>query len=235
MISRTCEIARYTLSPDKDFKTRSSGSPLAKVGTSYEQETDQLQPRLSTYLLRACTVRTYVEHAPAGPQILTLTRLPTPVPHRPLELLLFRAPVWRKLSTMILNGTRTENFLVLVQLAVAFLVVLYLRSIARWRARTCGRPLPPGPKPLPIVGNMFDMPRSRQWVGYRDLSRELGKWDRASIRTSALIGLVEGDIMYFQVLGQSIMVIGSPEAMFEYLDKRSANTSDRVQTPMIEL
>lgn len=47
--------------------------------------------------------------------------------------------------------------------------------------------------------------------------------------------LVEGDILHFRVLGQSVVVLGSPEAIFECLDKRSANTSDRVQTPMTEL
>ncbi|PIL29134.1 hypothetical protein GSI_09183 [Ganoderma sinense ZZ0214-1] len=64
---------------------------------------------------------------------------------------------------------------------------------------------------------MFDMPQSRQWSAFRDLSRKLG------------------DVVYLQVFGQSIVVLGSPDAIFEYLDKQSANTSDRVQTPMIEL
>ena len=41
--------------------------------------------------------------------------------------------------------------------------------------------------------------------------------------------------MYFQVLGQSIVVLGSSGAIVKYLDKRSANTSSRVQSPMIEL
>ena len=41
--------------------------------------------------------------------------------------------------------------------------------------------------------------------------------------------------MHFRVLGQSMVVLGSADAIFEYLDKRSANTSDRIQTPMIEL
>ena len=82
---------------------------------------------------------------------------------------------------------------------------------------------------------MLNMPRSRQWIGYRDLSRELGEQARALFPSLELTGLVEGDIVYLQVLGQSIMVLGSPEVIFEYLDKRSANTSSRAQTPMIEL
>ncbi|KAI1792486.1 cytochrome P450 [Ganoderma leucocontextum] len=118
----------------------------------------------------------------------------------------------------MITATRQESLLLLaLQPVVALLIVLYFRSIARWRARTCGRPLPPGPKRLPIVGNLFNMPRSKQWLGYRDLSHELG------------------DVLYLKVLGQPIVVLGSAEAIFEYLDKRSANTSDRVQSPMIEL
>ncbi len=41
--------------------------------------------------------------------------------------------------------------------------------------------------------------------------------------------------MHFQVLGQHIVVLGSSDVIFEYLDKRSANTSDRKVTPMLEL
>ncbi len=44
-----------------------------------------------------------------------------------------------------------------------------------------------------------------------------------------------GDILHFKVLGQHMVVLGSPEAMFELLEKRSANTSDRQQVPLINL
>ncbi len=128
-----------------------------------------------------------------------------------------------------------ESFPVLAQLVVALLIILYFRSIARWRARTCGRPLPPGPKRLPIIGNMFNIPRLKQWVGYRDLSRQLGKRGHSIPRTYKFIGLVEGDVIYFQLLGQSVVVLGSSEVISEYLDKRSAHTSDRVQSPMVKL
>ncbi|PIL29427.1 cytochrome P450 [Ganoderma sinense ZZ0214-1] len=116
-----------------------------------------------------------------------------------------------------MTTTQATNLLFPVQVVVSVTTVLYLLSIARWRARSRGLPLPPGPRRLPIVGNMFNTPRSRQWIGYRDLSRELG------------------DILHFQVLGQSVVVLGSADAILEYLDKRSANTSDRPQSPMLEL
>lgn len=41
--------------------------------------------------------------------------------------------------------------------------------------------------------------------------------------------------MHFQVLGQRVVVLGSSDVVLEYLDKRSANTSDRKVTPMLEL
>ena len=80
------------------------------------------------------------------------------------------------LFTMI-QSTSPASVLVLVQLVVLF--APYFWYTTRWRTRTCGRPLPPGPKRLPIVGNMFNMPRLTQWVGFRDLSRQLGKQCRA--------------------------------------------------------
>ena len=56
-------------------------------------------------------------------------------------------------------------------LACLFLLLArcLLRSIS-WGAREKGRPLPPGPQGLPIIGNLFDMPQSKAWRGLRDLS-----------------------------------------------------------------
>lgn len=57
--------------------------------------------------------------------------------------------------------------------------------------------------------------------------------------TSSLIArsliLFVGDILHFRVLGQSTVVLGSANVMTEYLNKNSVNTSDRKQTPLIEL
>ncbi|TBU36865.1 cytochrome P450 [Dichomitus squalens] len=109
------------------------------------------------------------------------------------------------------------TYFALASTFISLIVVFYVRFIAQRRARTLGRPLPPGPNPLPILGNMFNMPRVRPWIVYRDLSHVLG------------------DIIHLRVLGQHIVVLGSAQAIYDYLEKRSANTSDRVQSPMIEL
>ena len=77
----------------------------------------------------------------------------------------------------MVHSQHLECLLVLVQVCLPLLSVLYFWSVMRWRARSRGRPLPPGPPPLPIVGNLFNMPRSKQWVEYQKLCRELGKRD----------------------------------------------------------
>ncbi|KAI1791793.1 cytochrome P450 [Ganoderma leucocontextum] len=96
-------------------------------------------------------------------------------------------------------------------------VFLYSRSLAAWQTRSRRLPLPPGPKLLPVVGNMLDWPTRNQWAALRDMCAQYG------------------DILHFKVLGQHLVVLGSPEAMFELLEKRSANTSDRQQVPLMTL
>nr|VWO95057.1 N/A [Ganoderma boninense] len=110
--------------------------------------------------------------------------------------------------------------LTLPVLAGIFLVAslyLYSRSLAAWQSRSRRLPLPPGPKPLPIIGNMLDWPTHNQWRALRDMSAQYG------------------DILHFEVLGQHMVVLGSPTAMFDLLEKRSANTSDRQQVPLMNL
>ncbi|KAI0352608.1 CyP450 monooxygenase [Trametes cingulata] len=77
--------------------------------------------------------------------------------------------------------------------------------------------LPPGPPPLPFVGNLFDIPKHKPWRGYRDLCAKYG------------------DLVYLQALGQSMIVLGSANSAIEYLEKCSANTADRLPNPVIEL
>ena len=60
-------------------------------------------------------------------------------------------------------------------LAAAFFVLTHIRSLVGWRARLRGRRLPPGPTPLPIVGNLFQVSKYKPWICYRDLCTKYGE------------------------------------------------------------
>lgn len=42
------------------------------------------------------------------------------------------------------------------------------------RANPRNLPLPPGPKPRPIIGNALDMPREYEWLTYSDWAKQYG-------------------------------------------------------------
>ncbi len=61
----------------------------------------------------------------------------------------------------------------ILPLAAAFLLALvsyYAIRPARFRPL----PYPPGPKRLPIIGNLLDMPSNSEWVVYKKWSDQYG-------------------------------------------------------------
>ncbi|KAF8883978.1 cytochrome P450 [Infundibulicybe gibba] len=76
-------------------------------------------------------------------------------------------------------------------------------------------PLPPGPKGLPIIGNLLDMPAHKPWVIYNEWSKTYG------------------DIMHLNILGQSIIILCSTRRTTDLLEKRSSISSDRPRMPML--
>ncbi|KAH9929092.1 O-methylsterigmatocystin oxidoreductase [Epithele typhae] len=99
----------------------------------------------------------------------------------------------------------------------AVVLVVWFQSQIAWRTRTRGRPLPPGPHGLPVIGNLFNSPTKRLWIAYEELSARYG------------------DIFHFRTFGQSTVVLASPDVINEFLDKRSIETSDRRQTALMKL
>ncbi|KAH9929491.1 cytochrome P450 [Epithele typhae] len=98
-------------------------------------------------------------------------------------------------------------------LVAGFVFALFRSQSGQKRGR-----LPPGPKPSWFLGNLGDIPKELPWVVYRD-------W-----------GLLYGDIIGLQLPGnQTMIVLNSPTAAYELLDKRSNIYSDRPKSLIVEL
>ncbi|KAH9924103.1 cytochrome P450 [Amylocystis lapponica] len=71
--------------------------------------------------------------------------------------------------------------------------------------------LPPGPRGMPIVGNIYDVPKSFEWLEYQKWSREF-----------------DSDVIYLNLLGTSVVILNSRQAVDDLLEKKSSIYSDRM-------
>ncbi|KAK0500319.1 cytochrome P450 [Armillaria luteobubalina] len=104
------------------------------------------------------------------------------------------------------------NHLLLLASLGGLLLYRLLSSIRRRRL-----PLPPGPKGLPLIGNLWDIPAEYPWLTY-------AQWTATY-----------GDVFYLDTPGSPTIVINSAEAVSDLFERRSGNYSDRPDFPMSEL
>ncbi|KAF4954397.1 hypothetical protein FSARC_12140 [Fusarium sarcochroum] len=101
-----------------------------------------------------------------------------------------------------------ESFTLLVGVCIGLVVYVGLRIFSNGPKRA---PLPPGPKGLPLLGNLRDLPPSGvleafHWLKHKDLY---------------------GPISSVTVMGQTIVIINDVNLAFDLLDKRSVKHSSR--------
>jgi hypothetical protein len=55
-------------------------------------------------------------------------------------------------------------------LGISVATFIFIRDYQRRR----GLPYPPGPRPLPLIGNLLDIPKLFSWLAYTQLSKKYG-------------------------------------------------------------
>ncbi|KAI0161804.1 cytochrome P450 [Hypoxylon sp. FL1284] len=92
------------------------------------------------------------------------------------------------------------------------LTLVYIVSKVFNAVKNAGRPpLPPGPKGLPLVGNLYDLPQPGVFEG--------GHWLKHKE--------IYGKISSVKVMGQTMIILNDEEMAHELLDRRSAIYSSR--------
>ncbi|KAG2008746.1 cytochrome P450 [Coprinopsis cinerea AmutBmut pab1-1] len=112
----------------------------------------------------------------------------------------------------ILEYLRLNSTTLLAATVVALGFLLALKALSMKTAfaqRSKGLPLPPGPKGLPILGNLLQIPKVKPWKVYAEWKKQYG------------------DMIYLEALGQRMLVLNSLEDIEALLVKRSTNYSDR--------
>jgi cytochrome P450 len=92
---------------------------------------------------------------------------------------------------------------------LALLVTAVLARLIIPPLRRSTQQLPPGPKPLPLIGNLFQLPKSLPWL-------QIHRWSKQY-----------GPIMHLNMGGQPLILLTSQQAAYDLLNKRGARYSDR--------
>ncbi|KAG2060456.1 cytochrome P450 [Suillus hirtellus] len=102
---------------------------------------------------------------------------------------------------------------ILTILPLSLVVIIALRRFTNNRQN---KPCPPGPAPLPLLGNILSINTKEPWLSYTE-------W-----------GAAYGDLVFVRLLGQEVISINSQHVAEALLDKRSDIYSDRPYLPTAE-
>ncbi|KAG1781104.1 cytochrome P450 [Suillus placidus] len=89
-------------------------------------------------------------------------------------------------------------------LTVALILIAFLAY-----SRFTRPPFPPGPSPLPIIGNILDLTSKELWL-------TAFKWARTY-----------GPVTHIRIFNKSLIFLNTPKAVFDLLDKRGSVYSDK--------
>lgn len=113
-----------------------------------------------------------------------------------------------------------------------FILYLFLRKYAERRVNPHGLPYPPGPKPLPIIGNVLDIARENEAQAYQQLAKEHGRYYVIYQLFASGLTRYPGDLVFLSALGKHILFVNSFKHAYELFERRSANYADRATSVM---
>lgn len=101
---------------------------------------------------------------------------------------------------------------------------LYYSSCAEGRP-----PLPPGPKPKLIIGNLLDMPPAGQleWLHWAKHKHLYGESHVTLADAIYLLYILSGPISCLSIMGQHIIILNDLQVANELLEKKSSTSSNR--------
>jgi hypothetical protein len=109
--------------------------------------------------------------------------------------------------------------------------VLILFSWKRFQSRISPS-LPPGPRPLPFLGNLTDFRAKELWLLVSEWARQYGAVNLVFSCLCLLIWFV-GDVVYLHVLGQGIIILNTAEAASDLLDNKGSIYSHKPRAVMV--
>ncbi|KAG1815026.1 cytochrome P450 [Suillus subaureus] len=123
------------------------------------------------------------------------------------------------MSLRFTGSTRALHLSTMATLTLVTLLYLCLAGVGVYLmkqvfAKKNHAPYPPGPRGLPLVGNIQDIPHVKPWLTFAEWGKKYG------------------DISHINVLGLHIFVLNSVKTAGEMLDKKSSIYSDRPAVPM---
>ena len=111
---------------------------------------------------------------------------------------------------------------VTICVSIALVSIYALRTIKTYR----NGKLPPGPKGLPFLGNLFQL-SSMPWKEFEVWKKKYGMSIHSSAIFDADFVLNAGPLVYLTVGGQGILVLNTHKVAADLLDRRGHIYSDR--------